>query len=212
MYVNLKNKKTGEVKQVKVGFSWTEFFFGWWVPLFRGDWFWFLIQLAATVVATLPMIFMYPLSFGGVVVLVFSFIYNKLYAQRLIEHYHYTPVSDTDYQILLQHGIVTRQFHCSDFNSAKNSSTNNIHHNSSASEFKSELNNTQQHIKQHINSATDSNSEQDSVNRLNSHQHFDTDLKSGEKDDTATNTSTKSSPELKSDKDKNDDNHRPLLY
>lgn len=212
MYVNLKNKKTGEVKQVKVGFSWTEFFFGWWVPLFRGDWFWFLIQLAATVVATLPMIFMFPLSFGGVVSLVFSFIYNKLYAQRLIEHYHYTPVSDTDYQILLQHGIVTRQFHCSDFNSVRNSSTNKIHHNSSASEFKSELNNTQQHIKQYINSATDSNSEQDRVNRLNSHQHSDTDLKSDEKDDTATNTSTKSSPELKSDKDKNDNNHRPLVY
>lgn len=212
MYVNLKNKKTGEVKQFKVGFSWTEFFFGWWVPLFRGDWFWFLIQLAATVVATLPMIFMYPLSFGGVVTLVFSFIYNKLYAQRLIEHYHYTPVSNTDYQILLQHGIVTRQFHCTDFNSVRNNNTNNIHHNSSASEFKSELNNTQQHIKQHINSATDSNSEQDSVNRLNLHQHFDTDLKSDEKDDTATNTSTKSSPELKSDKDKNDDNHRPLVY
>ena len=36
--------------------------------------------------------------------------------------------------------------------------------------------------------------------------------KSDEKDDTATNTSTKSSPELKSDKDKNDDNHRPLVY
>lgn len=155
---------------------------------------------------------MYPLSFGGVVVLVFSFIYNKLYAQRLIEHYHYTPVSDTDYQILLQHGIVTRQFHCTDFNSVRNSSTNNIHHNSSASEFKLELNNTQQHIKQHINSATDSNSEQDRVNRLNAHQHSDTDIKSDEKDDTAINTSTKSSPELKSDKDKNDDNNRPLVY
>ena len=212
MYANLKNKKTGEVKQVKVGFSWTEFFFGWWVPLFRGDWFWFLIQLAATAVATLPIIFMFPLSFGGVVGLVFSFIYNKLYAQRLIEHYHYTPVSNTDYQILLQHGIVTRQFHCTDFKSVKNSSTDNIHHNSSASEFKSVLNNTQQHIKQHSNSATDSNSEQDRVNRLNAHQHSDTDLKSDEKDDIATNTSTKSSPELKSDKDKNDDNNRPLVY
>ena len=212
MYANLKNKKTGEVKQVKVGFSWTELFFGWWVPLFRGDWFWFLIQLAAIVVATLPMIFMYPLSFGGVVNLVFSFIYNKLYAQRLIEHYHYTPVSDIDYQILLQHGIVTRQLHCSDFKSVKNSNTDNIHHNSSASEFKSVLNNTQQHIKQHSNSATDSNSEQDRVNRLNAHQHSDTDIKSDEKDDTAINTSTKSSPELKSDKDKNDDNNRPLVY
>ena len=69
-----------------------------------------------------------------------------------------------------------------------------------------------QHIKQHINSATDSNSEQDRVNRLNTHQHSDTDIKSDEKDDTAINTSTKSSPELKSDKDKNDDNHRPLVY
>lgn len=44
--VTLKNK-TGVVKELKVGFSWTTFFFGAWVPMFRGQWgevakWWFL--------------------------------------------------------------------------------------------------------------------------------------------------------------------------
>lgn len=37
MKVNMTNDDTGEVKQCKVGFSWTMFFFGFLVPIFRGD-------------------------------------------------------------------------------------------------------------------------------------------------------------------------------
>lgn len=35
--VTLKNK-AGVVKELKVGFSWTVFFFGGWVAMFRGQW------------------------------------------------------------------------------------------------------------------------------------------------------------------------------
>jgi hypothetical protein len=35
--VRLKNK-SGVVKTAKVGFSWTTFFFGGWVAMFRGQW------------------------------------------------------------------------------------------------------------------------------------------------------------------------------
>lgn len=44
MILNLQSPNAG-VKQVKVGFSWTTFFFGFFVPLFRGDIKWFLIML-----------------------------------------------------------------------------------------------------------------------------------------------------------------------
>lgn len=50
MYVNLENPNTHQLKQVKVGFSWTTFFFGFWPALFRGDWKWFVIQLAIEIV------------------------------------------------------------------------------------------------------------------------------------------------------------------
>lgn len=38
MKANLKSDKTGVIKQVKAGASWTALFFGAWVPIFRGDW------------------------------------------------------------------------------------------------------------------------------------------------------------------------------
>ena len=38
--ITLENKKTHQLKQAPIGFSWTNFFFGFFVPLFRGDWKW----------------------------------------------------------------------------------------------------------------------------------------------------------------------------
>ena len=68
----MKNE-IGQVKVVKEGFSWTMLFFGIFVPLYRGDWKWFLIILIAN-------IFTY-----GWASVVFAFIYNKIYINDLLE-------------------------------------------------------------------------------------------------------------------------------
>ena len=72
MKQTMKNE-IGQVKIVKEGFSWTMLFFGIFVPLYRGDWKWFLIILIAN-------IFTY-----GWASVVFAFIYNKIYINDLLE-------------------------------------------------------------------------------------------------------------------------------
>ena len=62
-----KNPNTGAMKEAPVGFSWTVFFFGFFPPLFRGDWKWAIIIL---LISCLTM---------GLSNLIFMFIYNKLY-------------------------------------------------------------------------------------------------------------------------------------
>lgn len=49
MKVYLKNS-VGVTKHVKLGFSWTMLFFGFFVPLFRGDFKWTLISLVLSFV------------------------------------------------------------------------------------------------------------------------------------------------------------------
>lgn len=71
--VTLKNESTGSVKQVKVGFSWTVMFFGIFVPLFRGDWLWFLIMTVAAIVTS------------GWSWIIFPFIYNRVYVNSLTD-------------------------------------------------------------------------------------------------------------------------------
>lgn len=61
----------GVVKKVKAGFSWTTLFFGFFVPLFRGDFKWFLFCLLCDILV-LPW-------------LIFPFIYNKIYIKELLE-------------------------------------------------------------------------------------------------------------------------------
>ena len=69
-------------KEVKLGFSWTMFFFGVFVPLFRGDWKWFLIILGIDVVLTITgLIFIMPFLMLGL-----SFFYNRLYAKDLYDN------------------------------------------------------------------------------------------------------------------------------
>ena len=68
----MKNE-IGQVKIVKEGFSWTMLFFGIFVPLYRGDWKWFLIILVANICTE------------GWACVVFAFIYNKIYINDLLE-------------------------------------------------------------------------------------------------------------------------------
>jgi hypothetical protein len=67
-----ENPHTGAIKEAPVGFSWTVFFFGFFPPLFRGDWKWAVIMF---------IIAMFTFGISG---FVFMFIYNKLYIKDLI--------------------------------------------------------------------------------------------------------------------------------
>lgn len=71
MKIILQND-TGLTKEVKKGFSWTTFFFGGFVPLFRGDLKWFFIMWILALI-----------SFG-ISWIVMPFIYNKKYMEGLM--------------------------------------------------------------------------------------------------------------------------------
>lgn len=50
MFANLVNERTQTYKGVKVGFSWTEMFFGFWTPVFRGDFKWASVLVLAEII------------------------------------------------------------------------------------------------------------------------------------------------------------------
>jgi len=78
MYITLT--KAGMIKQIKVGFSWTTFFFGFFVPLFRGDLKWAAIFFVSAVSLSV-----FTAGIGGFVLsIVFAFIYNKLYIRDML--------------------------------------------------------------------------------------------------------------------------------
>jgi len=90
--VELKNDNN-ETREGVVGFSWTVFFFGSYVPMFRGDWGSFVIMLIAE-------LFSFRL-----VNLVYSFTYNKSYTRKLLEK-GYFPADDHSRQLLIQAGLI----------------------------------------------------------------------------------------------------------
>ncbi|CAH1852493.1 DUF2628 domain-containing protein [Convivina intestini] len=100
MRVNLFNPATNQTKQIKLGFSWTVFFFGGFPALFRGDIKWFLIALVIGVVLGIP-------TFGigtGLFGIVFAFFYNNLYAKDLIAA-GFEPADEASRNMLLSKNI-----------------------------------------------------------------------------------------------------------
>ena len=85
-------EKNGIQKKSFVGFSWTTFFFGFFVPLIRGDIKWFLIMLILSF-----------LSFG-LAQFILCFLYNKFYTINLLEQ-GYKPADDYSENILNMKGI-----------------------------------------------------------------------------------------------------------
>ena len=80
-------------KKSFVGFSWTTFFFGFFVPLIRGDIKWFLIMLILSF-----------LSFG-LAQFILCFLYNKFYTVNLLEK-GYSPADEFSRSILKIKGII----------------------------------------------------------------------------------------------------------
>ena len=71
--IALIHPQTGVMKSGFYGFSWTFLFFGWFVPLFRGE---LLIALMHFVIIILTA-FLWQF--------IFAFLYNKQYTTRLLE-------------------------------------------------------------------------------------------------------------------------------
>jgi hypothetical protein len=71
--VQLIQPETGLMKSGYYGFSWTFLFFGWFVPVFRGELLIGLLHLVITVV-----------TFGLWQVII-AFLYNKQYMTRMLE-------------------------------------------------------------------------------------------------------------------------------
>jgi hypothetical protein len=81
MNVNLSNPNTGANKSVKIGFSWTTFFFGFFPAVFRDDWKWAAIIFMIEIIVSIP-----TLGFGfSVIGIIFSFFYNHLYINDLLK-------------------------------------------------------------------------------------------------------------------------------
>lgn len=71
--VALIHPQTGLMKSGFYGFSWTFLFFGWFVPLFRGELLIALLHFTITVITF------------GLWQIIFAFLYNKQYTSRLLE-------------------------------------------------------------------------------------------------------------------------------
>ncbi len=89
--INLK--KDNLIKKGLVGFSWTTLFFGFFVPIIRGDVKWAIVMVVVT-------LFAFVLSN-----IVFAFIYNKQYTTRLLES-GYEPADEYSRGILRSGGII----------------------------------------------------------------------------------------------------------
>ena len=87
-------------KEIKFGFSWGAFFLGFIYPLIKGDYM--VAGISFVVIGMASMIF-FPLIF--VLLVVFGFIYNKMYARRLIKQ-GWHPFTEEDAQVLKKNGIL----------------------------------------------------------------------------------------------------------
>ena len=92
MAVAVNMKKDKLTKKGFVGFSWTTLFFGFFVPLFRGDVSWAVIMLLASFFT------------AGISNIIFAFIYNKRYTESLLKE-GFEPVGTTDTTTLKSVGL-----------------------------------------------------------------------------------------------------------
>lgn len=101
MYANIVNESTQNYKTVKVGFSWTEMFFGFWTPVFRSDFKWAAILVLAEIIFG-------SFTWGGgafLVTLVFAFFYNRLYVKDMVAQ-GYKPADQASFNVLKSYNYI----------------------------------------------------------------------------------------------------------
>ena len=92
-------------KEIKFGFSWGAFFLGFIYPLIKGD---YITAGIAFVIIGITGVIYFPLIF--VLLMVFGFIYNKIYVRRLIKQ-GWHPFTEVDAQVLKKNGILLNNFY-----------------------------------------------------------------------------------------------------
>jgi len=93
MAIRLKHSSSGLLKKIPEGFSWTSLFFGWFVPIFRGDFKWCILWLIITIFT------------AGIGQIVMAFTYNKSYLKRMLEK-GYIPEDDETMIKLTEKGLI----------------------------------------------------------------------------------------------------------
>ena len=71
MFIQLRNE-TGNLRIVKIGFSWTMLFFWFFAPMLRGDWLHMILSLVLGYLTKGLSLFIYPI------------VYNRLYIMGLL--------------------------------------------------------------------------------------------------------------------------------
>ena len=112
MAVEVNLEKYGHRKKGFLGFSWTSFFFGFFVPIFRVDLVGFLIFVSPYLLIIIMLLFIFIIGsndeniiiafivlfgiFKLITRLIFPFIYNSFYTKNLLKK-GYLPPEDYDY-------------------------------------------------------------------------------------------------------------------
>ena len=112
MAVEVNLEKYGHRKKGFIGFSWTAFFFNFFVPIFRLDFIGFLIFVSPYLLIIIMLLFIFIIGsndeniiiafivlfgiFKLITRLIFPFIYNSFYTKNLLKK-GYLPLEDDDY-------------------------------------------------------------------------------------------------------------------
>jgi hypothetical protein len=108
MATHINFKKENTFKNGYVGFSWTTFFFGFFVPLIRKDWKWFGIMIGISIAAQVIASSTENYALTGITAIaqiVLAFIYNGIHAKELLAQ-GYEPADEVSRIELIKKGII----------------------------------------------------------------------------------------------------------
>lgn len=108
--VNIENPTTNQVKQCKLGWSWTVFFFGFFPMLFRQDWIYLICYAAWDVIGgaiaySSDGAFSVIASADFIIRIVLAVMYNTLYVKGLLKK-GWVPADETSKKLMMAKGIV----------------------------------------------------------------------------------------------------------